>query len=75
MKNTKDQVISRNNQLKTELNNVSSSSSWEAIARNNLKMAGDNEILVIIDDATLNSQQNVNTKNTKNGTKKNGKHN
>lgn len=48
MENTKNQVTSRNNQLKTELNNVSSSTSWEAIARNNLKMAGDNEILVII---------------------------
>lgn len=72
MKNTKDKVISKNNQLKTELNNVSTSSSWEAIARNNLKMAGDNEILVVIDDNNSSAQQNVNTKN---GNTKNGKHN
>lgn len=50
MKDTKKQVDNKNSQLKTELENFSSSSSWEAIARNNLKMAGDNEILVIINE-------------------------
>lgn len=60
MKNTKKQVIKKNTQLKTELNNFSSSSSWESIARNNLKMAGDNEILVLIDEKkeeTLNNTE------------------
>ena len=57
MKNTKDQVIKRNNQLKTEINNFSTSSSWEAIARNNLKMAGNDEILVIIDDKVVENSE------------------
>ena len=52
MNDTKNKVLQRNNQLKTEITNFSTSSSWEAIARNNLKLAGNDEILVIIDDKT-----------------------
>lgn len=49
MKNSKNQVLKKNAQLKSEISNFSSSS-WESIARNNLKMSGDNEILILIDD-------------------------
>lgn len=37
-----------NKRLKAELEDFNSSKSLEAIARNNLKMAGDDEVLVII---------------------------
>ena len=37
--------------LKKEIKNFSSTSSLEAIARNNLKMAGDDEVLVIINES------------------------
>ncbi len=75
MKNTQKQVLSRNDQLKTELGNFSSSSSWEAIARNNLKMAGDNEILIIIDENKPEPtiQENKKQQDKKNGKKKHGK--
>lgn len=51
MKKTKDQAESRNIKLKQEIKNFSSASSLEAIARNNLKMAGEDEVLVIINTA------------------------
>lgn len=51
MKNTKYQAAKRNENLKQEIKNFSSASSLEAIARNNLKMAGENEVLVIINTA------------------------
>lgn len=38
----------RNKNLKHEINSFNSAKSLEAIARNNLKMAGDNEVLLII---------------------------
>lgn len=65
MRNTKDKVLKKNSQLKTEINNVSTSSSWEAIARNNLKMAGDNEILVIINEENNEDVVAENTENKK----------
>lgn len=51
MKKTKYQAAKRNENLKQEIKNFSSASSLEAIARNNLKMAGENEVLVIINTA------------------------
>lgn len=51
MKKTKDQAEGRNKKLKQEIKNFSSASSLEAIARNNLKMAGEDEVLVIINTA------------------------
>jgi cell division protein FtsL len=51
MKKTKYQAARRNQNLKQEIKNFSSASSLEAIARNNLKMAGQNEVLVIINTA------------------------
>lgn len=51
MKKTKYQAEKRNENLKQEIKNFSSASSLEAIARNNLKMAGQDEVLVIINTA------------------------
>lgn len=51
MKKTKYLAEKRNEKLKQEIKNFSSASSLEAIARNNLKMAGQDEVLVIINTA------------------------
>ena len=48
MKELNEQAIAENQRLKEELEDFSSMKSLEAIARNNLKMAGENEVLVII---------------------------
>ena len=69
MKNTKEQVIKKNKQLKTEIGNFSTSSSWESIARNNLKMAGENEVLVIINNNKSNNTDETTERNN------DGKHN
>lgn len=51
MNKTKYQASKRNEKLKEEIRNFSSASSLESIARNNLKMAGEDEVLVIINTA------------------------
>jgi len=51
MKQTKYQAAKRNENIKEEIKNFSSASSLESIARNNLKMAGKDEVLVIINTA------------------------
>lgn len=48
MAQLKKQAEQENIKLKEELDNFNSLESLEAIARNNLKMAGENEVLVII---------------------------
>ena len=48
MQQVKEQAMFNNIRLKEELDNFNSLKSLEAIARNNLKMAGDDEVLVII---------------------------
>lgn len=45
---TRDTAKSLNEQLKDNINNFSNVSSIEAIARNNLKMSSEDEVLVII---------------------------
>lgn len=64
MKKTKYQAAKRNEKLKQEIKNFSSASSLESIARNNLKMAGENEVLVIINTAE-EASSDKNTKKTK----------
>lgn len=62
MEKTKNQAEKRNKNLKEEIKNFSSASSLESIARNNLKMAGENEVLVIINtaqEATLTKDKNI----------------
>lgn len=48
MKTYKAKVITENKKLKCEFKDFNSLKSMEAIARNNLKMAGKDEVLVII---------------------------
>lgn len=67
MKDTKDQAKKRNERLKDEIKNFSSASSLESIARNNLKMAGDDEVLVIINTA---EEAKTNAKTNKKNDKK-----
>lgn len=56
---TKYQAAKRNEKLKQEIKNFSSASSLESIARNNLKMADEDEVLVIINTAEeVNSDKN-----------------
>jgi len=45
---TRDSALSLNEQLKDNIKNFSNVSSLEAIARNNLKMSSEDEVLVII---------------------------
>lgn len=60
MEKTKYQAAKRNQKLKQEIKNFSSASSLESIARNNLKMAGDDEVLVIINTAEeASSDKNI----------------
>lgn len=58
MKKTRDQAEGRNKKLKQEIKNFSSASSLESIARNNLKMAGEDEVLVIINTANEANSEN-----------------
>lgn len=50
---TRDAALALNDQLKDNIKNFSNVSGMEAIARNNLKMSGEDEVLIII-----NSSQN-----------------
>ena len=64
----RDAAQERNQDLKQNIKFFSSTSSLEGIARNNLKMADEDEVLVLI-----NQPQNVNN-NTKKQKKKHKKH-
>ena len=44
----RNEELNRNKQLKSEVKNFDSDMTLEAIARNNLKMASDDEVLIII---------------------------
>ncbi len=48
LENKRDEELDKNKQLKSEIKNFNSEVILESIARNNLKMAGQNEILIII---------------------------
>lgn len=58
MNQLKNEASVENKKLKSELENINSSKSLEAIARNNLKMAGDDEVLVIINRNEAVPQKN-----------------
>ncbi len=60
MKALNQQAYMENQKLKEELDDFSSMKSLEAIARNNLKMAGKDEVLVIINKPQPPQQQNQN---------------
>ena len=59
----RDDAEAKNKKLKREINGFSQTASLEAIAGNNLKMAGENEVLVIINDN--DNQKNAQKKKKK----------
>lgn len=61
MKELRNEADKRNKQLKYELSNFSKTSNLEAMARNNLKMASEDEVLVIIS----NEDKKMQSKNKK----------
>ncbi len=71
LENKRNEELDKNKQLKSDIENFNSETTFESIVRNNLKMAGKNEILIIINkpDDTLVENINVNNK-TKNRNKK-----
>lgn len=63
MKKVRDDAEVRNKELKSDIKQFSRTSSLEEIARNNLKMAGEDEVLVIINNTQ--EQPSVKDKNKK----------
>lgn len=70
MEKTKNQAEKRNKKIKEELKNFSTASSLESIARNNLKMAGEDEVLVIINTAQEANSTQKDKKQNKHSKKK-----
>lgn len=58
----RDEAENQNQELKEDIKMFSSTSSLEGIARNNLKMAGEDEVLILINN---NNQQQNNSKKKK----------
>ena len=58
----RNEELSKNKQLKSEIENFNSDMILESIARNNLKMAGKDEILIIINKPEQPVQQPANNK-------------
>ena len=70
LENLRNKELTKNKQLKSEIENFNSEISLESIARNNLKMAGENEVLIIINRPKTDSEAFVHVSN-----KKKAKHN
>ena len=66
-KKKRDEELNKNKQLKSEIENFNSDMILESIARNNLKMAGEDEVLIIINKPKEEQNQIVNVNNKKNG--------
>lgn len=63
IKQTRDAAQALNEQLKDNINNFSNVSGLEAIARNNLKMSSEDEVLVIINNPKEDEEKEEKTKN------------
>lgn len=63
IKQIRDEAEKKNRRLKQEIKDFSSVKSLEAIARNNLKMAGEDEVLILINDNK--EEENINNKKKK----------
>ena len=68
----RDNAETQNQELKEDIKLFSSTSSLEGIARNNLKMAGEDEVLILINNT---QNQNTNGKKKKNKNKRDKKNN
>lgn len=60
MKKVRDDAELRNKELKSEIKFFSKTASLEEIARNNLKMAGEDEVLIIINNNSQTVQPDKN---------------
>ena len=67
LENKKNEELRKNKQLKSEIENFNSDMILESIARNNLKMAGEDEVLLIINNPENPPEENS-TKNNKSNT-------
>jgi len=65
LENKRNEELDKNKQLKSEIENFNSETTLESIARNNLKMAGKNEILIIINKPKENITEETNVNNKK----------
>ena len=65
MERVRDEAENRNRELKSDIKQFSRTSSLEEIARNNLKMAGEDEVLVLINNPNVQNQKDKKIK--KNG--------
>lgn len=68
LENKRNEELSKNKQLKSEIENFNSDMILESIARNNLKMAGKDEILIIMNKPEIQQDEepvNVKTKGKK----------
>ncbi len=66
----RDEAENQNQELKQDIKLFSSMSSLEGIARNNLKMAGEDEVLVLINNNQKTNQKHKKFKHKKNHKKK-----
>ncbi len=66
----RDEAESQNQELKQDIKLFSSRSSLEGIARNNLKMAGEDEVLVLINNNQKTTPKHKKVKHKKNHKKK-----
>ncbi len=57
LENKRNEELDKNKQLKSDIENFNSEATLEAMARNNLKMAGKNEVLIIINEPEEEEQQ------------------
>lgn len=70
LENKRNEELNKNIQLKSELENYNSDAVLESIARNNLKMAGENEILIIINKPETEQDEETPDKNKEKSNKK-----
>ena len=61
LENKKNEEAAKNEQLKSQIKNFDSETILESITRNNLKMAGENEVLVIIHKTNENLDEPIET--------------
>lgn len=67
IKKIRDDAEKKNKKLKLEIKDFSKTQSLEAIARNNLKMAGEDEVLILINDSDNTVQEQSQLKKKKKG--------
>ncbi len=69
LQDKRNEELDKNRQLKFDIENFNSALTLESIARNNLKMAGKNEILIIVNEPKNEEENTQEGKSDKNKTK------